>query len=54
MTHPIVFQVQAGQMEWDGYSFFLADEGDWLKACVPPQYLALLDDAVALATDPGG
>jgi len=39
---PAVLNVNAGQMQADGYSFFLSENGVWLTGCVPKNYLTLL------------
>ena len=36
---PVVFQVNAGQMARDGFSFYLSVNGVWLTEHVPVQYL---------------
>lgn len=37
--HPIVFQVDAGQMYLDGYKFYLSANHIWLTDAVPVKYL---------------
>lgn len=39
---PKVFVIKSGDMRRDGHTFFLSDNGVWLVAEVPPQYLVLL------------
>jgi len=41
---PVIFQVDARQMEVDGYPFFLSANGVWLTAAVPPGYLMLIEE----------
>jgi putative RNA 2'-phosphotransferase len=36
---PIVLGVNAGEMHLQGIAFFRSDNGVWLTAHVPPQYL---------------
>ncbi len=36
---PAVLEVESGQMEKDGYSFYLSENGVWLTKKVPCQYL---------------
>lgn len=36
---PAVLQVLAGQMHAQGHAFFLSDNGVWLAAAVPPEFL---------------
>ncbi|ENX02789.1 hypothetical protein F900_01237 [Acinetobacter modestus] len=40
---PILFVVNTTQMQRDGFEFFQAENGVWLTAHVPTQYLSLLD-----------
>lgn len=37
--HPIVFQIDAGQMYMDGYKFYLSANHVWLTDSVPVKYL---------------
>jgi uncharacterized protein len=41
---PVIFQVQARQMEAEGYPFFLSANGIWLTATVSPRFLTLLEN----------
>jgi putative RNA 2'-phosphotransferase len=41
---PIIFQLDARQMEQEGLPFFLSANGVWLTAAVPPRFLRLLPD----------
>ncbi len=36
---PVIYKVKSGQMEQDGYDFFLSKNGVWLTKAVPVQYL---------------
>lgn len=36
---PVIYQVNAGQMHQDGYTFYLSANGVWLTRAVPTQYL---------------
>lgn len=36
---PVIYQVNAGQMHQDGYTFYLSANGVWLTRAVPAQYL---------------
>ncbi len=36
---PVIYKVVSGQMEQDGYDFFLSENGVWLTKAVPVQYL---------------
>lgn len=36
---PVVLSVDAGQMDRDGFEFFLAENGVWLTSYVPREYL---------------
>lgn len=36
---PVVYEVCAGKMQQDGYTFFLSVNGVWLTKAVPPEYL---------------
>jgi putative RNA 2'-phosphotransferase len=36
---PVVLTVDAAAMAADGYTFRVTDNGVWLTAAVPPQYL---------------
>ena len=36
---PVIYKVKSGQMEQDGYDFFLSENGVWLTKAVPVQYL---------------
>ena len=36
---PVIYQVDAGQMCRDGYTFYLSANGVWLTKSVPPRYL---------------
>ena len=36
---PVILKVHAGQMQRDGYKFYLSDNGVWLTKAVPVQYL---------------
>lgn len=38
---PVIYQVLAGQMQKDGYQFFLSENGVWLTKKVPVGYLCL-------------
>lgn len=40
---PVILQVDAKQMVADGHTFFLSENGVWLVASVPPQYLTRLN-----------
>ena len=35
----IVYRVKSGQMYWDGYKFYLSENGVWLTKEVPIKYL---------------
>lgn len=37
---PVVLRVSAGEMERDGYAFFLSENGVWLTESVPPKYIS--------------
>ena len=39
---PVIFTVQAGQMQREGYSFFLSENGVWLTKAVPARYLEIM------------
>ena len=39
---PVIFQVAAGRMQAEGFSFYQADNGVWLTDAVPPQFLEAL------------
>ncbi len=41
---PLVFEVAAARMHADGLLFYLSDNGVWLAAAVPPQYLTLVQE----------
>lgn len=41
---PIIYLVNAGQMQQDGYTFLLSANGVWLTKMVPAQYLKRLED----------
>ena len=36
---PVIYQVDVGSMNRDGYEFFLSVNGVWLTKVVPVQYL---------------
>ncbi len=36
---PVVFEVKSGEMQRDGYEFFLSENGVWLTKRVPASYL---------------
>jgi putative RNA 2'-phosphotransferase len=36
---PVVLQVHSGKMNQAGFNFFLSENGVWLTAAVPPEYL---------------
>ncbi len=36
---PVILQVDAGRMHWDGYKFLLSANGVWLTDSVAPAYL---------------
>ena len=36
---PVIFRILAGQMQQDGYEFFLSENGVWLTKSVPAGYL---------------
>ncbi len=36
---PIIFEINAKQMQTDGYEFFLSENGVWLTKAVPTKYL---------------
>lgn len=38
---PVVLIVRAGQMHRDGHPFYQSDNGVWLTASVPPEYLEI-------------
>lgn len=38
---PVVLIVRAGQMHRDGHAFYRSDNGVWLTASVPPEYLEI-------------
>lgn len=40
---PILFLVDTAQMHKDGFEFYQAENGVWLTAHVPTQYLSILD-----------
>jgi len=40
---PVIFEVQAMQMQEDGHEFFISDNGVWLTDQVPPQYLSQIE-----------
>ena len=42
---PVVFLVEAGRMQQEGFLFYRADNGVWLTNEVLPGYLRLLEDA---------
>ena len=39
----VVLVIDAARMQRDGHTFFLSENGVWLVACVPPEYLRLPD-----------
>lgn len=41
---PVVFEVQAGRMNRDGYAFYRSANGVWLTGAVPARYLVLLEE----------
>ena len=41
---PIIYIVDAVQMYWDGYDFYLSKNGVWLTKQVPAKYLTLMED----------
>ncbi len=42
---PAVLKVDAGQMAWDGYVFYLSENGVWLVKEVPAKYLETIKGA---------
>jgi putative RNA 2'-phosphotransferase len=40
---PIVFEVQAGKLHAAGYTFYRSENGVWLVAAVPPEFLRVLE-----------
>jgi len=36
---PVILSIRSGQMQADGYSFYLSKNGVWLTDHVPPQYI---------------
>lgn len=38
---PVLLEVDAHQMHFDGHRFWLSDNGVWLVLAVPPQYLSI-------------
>lgn len=41
---PVIYLVDAGQMHWDGYLFYLSANGVWLTKVVPATYLKRLKE----------
>lgn len=41
---PVVLQINAADMHWDGFQFFLSENKVWLTAHVPVQYIAMPDE----------
>lgn len=42
---PVVLTIAAGRMHRDGHPFFRSENGVWLTAAVPPDYIGFGDDA---------
>jgi putative RNA 2'-phosphotransferase len=42
---PVIFEVNAGKMYVDGYTFYVSDNGVWLVNYVPPKYLYKLPNS---------
>lgn len=40
---PVIFEVQAGRMQADGFAFFVSENGVWLTDAVPVRYLVKRD-----------
>ena len=41
---PVVYQIAAGEMEQDGYKFFLSINGVWLTKEVPASYIRRIEE----------
>lgn len=41
---PVVLRVLAGRMQEQGHAFYLSDNGVWLTASVPPEFLVFPDE----------
>lgn len=41
---PVIYKIDAKQMQEDGYEFFLSVNGVWLTKEVPIQYMKKIDD----------